>query len=115
MKVLDMKLNVIDAGAADRMMPGPVAIWNPGISTPTWGTAKNVTVKSVDGRSISMTMRERCLRYIIQIFQTSALVVMGLVDCGIHEIGVVGLEDELQAIVNGLRPTPGIRIHRFKS
>ena len=40
---------------------------------------------------------------------------MGLVDCGIHETGVDGLEQELQAIVNDLDPTPGIRIHRFKS
>ena len=38
-----------------------------------------------------------------------------MVDCGIHETGVDGLEQELQAIVNDLDPTPGIRIHRFKS
>ena len=62
-----------------------------------------------------MKMRERCLRYIIKKFQTSAVQVMGLVYCGIHETGVEGLEQELQAIVNDLDPTPGIRIHRFKS
>ena len=62
-----------------------------------------------------MTKRERCLRYIIHIFRISALQVMGLVDCGLHEIGVDGLEQELQVIVDDLDPTPGIRIHRFKS
>ena len=62
-----------------------------------------------------MTMRERCLRYIIQEFQTSDLVVMGLVDCGIHEIGVEGLENELQAIADGCAPSPAIQIHRWKS
>ena len=62
-----------------------------------------------------MTKRDRCLRYIIQKFLNNALQVMGLVDCGLHEIGVDGLEQELQAIVDDLDPTPGIRIHRFQS
>ena len=62
-----------------------------------------------------MTKRERCLRYIIMKFQTSALQVMGLVDNGLHETGVEGLEQELQDIVNALDPTSGIRIQRFKS
>ena len=62
-----------------------------------------------------MTKRDRCLRYIIQKFLKNALQVLGLVDNGLHEAGVEGLEQELQAIVNDLDPTPGIRIHRFKS
>ena len=45
-----------------------------------------------------MTKRERCLRYIIHRFRTSALQVMGLVDCGLHETGVDGLEQELQEL-----------------
>jgi hypothetical protein len=40
---------------------------------------------------------------------------MGLVDCGIHEIGVEGLENELQAIADGCAPSPAIQIHRWKS
>ena len=115
MDVHDMQLNVMDAGAADRKMMGPVAVWNPGINTPEWGTAKNVTITSDDGRRSSIPKRERCLRYILQKFQNSTLQVMGLVDCGLHEIGVDGLEQELQAIVDDLDPTPGIRIHRFQS
>ena len=61
-----------------------------------------------------MTRRERCLRYIIHRFRTSALQVMALVDCGLHEIGVLDLEWELQAIAD-LYPTSGIRIQRFQS
>ena len=112
--VRNMQFHVTDAGVTDHKM-GPVAVWNCGINADNWGTKQNVTVTTDDGRTMTMKMRERCLRYIIKKFQTSAVQVMGLVDCGIHETGVEGLEQELQAIVNDLDPTPGIRIHRFKS
>ena len=89
---------------------GPVAVWNPGVTDTAWGKVKPV---KVDGKS--MTTRERCLQYIIERFQTNTLQALGLVDCGLHEIGVNGLEGELKAIVDGLDPTPDIRIHRFGS
>ena len=89
---------------------GPVAVWNPGVTDPAWGKGKSVKVNGA-----SMTTRERCLQYIIERFQTNTLQALGLVDCGLHEIGVNGLEGELKAIVDGLDPTPDIRIHRFGS
>ena len=98
-----------------RSAVGPMAFWNPGIAHQTIWTAKKVTGRTDDGTDVIMTKRGRCLRYIIKKFQTSAVQVMGLVDCGIHEIGVVGLEKELQAIVNGSCPKPKIGIHRYKS
>ena len=108
--VHNMELNVMHARAADPTLFGPVAVWNCGVTDEGWGTAQTVKV-----RGVSMTKRDRCLRYIIQKFLNNALQVMGLVDCGLHEIGVDGLEQELQAIVDDLDPTPGIRIHRFQS
>ena len=97
--VRNKELNVMHARAADPTLMGPVAVWNCGINADNWGTKQNVTVTTDDGRTMTMKMRERCLRYIIKKFQTSAVQVMGLVDCGIHETGVEGLEQELQAIV----------------
>ena len=51
-----MELNVMQAGAADPTLMGPVAVWNCGVTSTAWGTAKTVKV-----RGVSMTIRERCL------------------------------------------------------
>ena len=115
MEVCNMDSTVVAPGPAVGELMGPVAMWNVGISTSIWGTSKRVQVRLDDGRQETMTKRERCLRYIILKFQTSALQVIGLVDNGLHETGVEGLEQELQDIVNNLDPKPGIHIHRHKS
>ena len=66
--VHNMELNVMHARAADPTLFGPVAVWNCGINADNWGTKKNVTVTTDDGRTMTMKMRERCLRYIIKKF-----------------------------------------------
>ena len=92
-----------------RSAVGPMAFWNPGIAHQTIWTAKKVTVRTDDGTDVIMTKRGRCLRYIIKRFQT------GVVDCGLHETGVEGLERELKNIADGCAPPPAIQIHRRKS
>jgi len=115
MDVCNMDSTVAAPGPAVGKLMGPVAIWNVGITNSTWGTSKRAQVRLGDGREVTMTKRERTLHYIIMKFQTSALEVMGLVDNGLHEAGVEGLEQELQDIVDNLDPNPGIHIHRHKS
>ena len=92
-----------------RSAVGPMAFWNLGIAHQTIWTAKKVTVRTDDGTDVIMTKRGRCLRYIIKRFQT------GVVDCGLHETGVEGLERELKNIADGCAPPPAIQIHRRKS
>jgi len=65
--VRNMQFHVTDAGVTDHKM-GPVAVWNCGINADNWGTKQNVTVTTDDGRTMTMKMRERCLRYIIKKF-----------------------------------------------
>ena len=92
-----------------RSAVGPMAFWNLGIAHQTIWTAKKVTVRTDDGTDVIMTKRGRCLRYIIKRFQT------GVVDCGLHETDVEGLERELKNIADGCAPPPAIQIHRRKS
>ena len=58
----------------------------------------------------------RFLHYCIQMVITTACHMLCLVDCGVHEDGVEGLDKELMAIVNGWDdPKPEIQIHQRKS
>ena len=98
-----------------RSAVGPMAFWNPGIAHQTIWTAKKVTVRTDDGTDVIMTKRGRCLRYIIKRFQTGVVLVMGLVDCGLHETGVEGLERELKNIADGCAPPPAFHILGHKS
>ena len=96
-----------------------VQFWNPGCANPTCWTGKNskkVWVTNAEGEAVSVTKREKFLRYVIDRLITGGSEMMGLVDCGIHEEGVEGVDVELQTIVNGFNDQkPDIQVHKFKS
>ena len=96
-----------------------VQVWNPGCANTTAWTGKNlpkVLVKNAEGKVVSANKRERFLRHVIGKVITGGSEMIGLVDCGIHEDGVEGLDTELQAIVDGFNdPKPNIQVRKFKS
>ena len=96
-----------------------VQFWNPGCKDKDCWTGKKcpkVSFEDEKGDVITTTKRERFLRYCIQMVSTTACDVLSLVDCGVHEDGVEGLEEELMAIVHGWNdPKPEIQVHRSKS
>ena len=73
-------------------------------------------VKNADGEVVYENERDIILRHDIHTVITGEWNLIGLVDCGVHEDGVEGLETELQDIVNGLNdPKPDTNVHRIKA
>ena len=93
--------------------------WNAGCANKYCWAGKrcpNVSFLSGEGDVITTTKREGFLRYSIQMVVTTACDMLCRVDCGVHEDGVEGLDEELMAIVDGWDdPKPEIQIHQRRS
>ena len=93
--------------------------WNAGCANKYCWAGKrcpNVSFLNGEGDVITTTKREGFLRYSIQMVVTTACDILCLVDCGVHEDGVEGLDEELMAIVDGWDdPKPEIQIHQRRS
>ena len=93
--------------------------WNAGRANQYCWAGKrcpNVSFLNGEGDVITTTKREGFLRYSIQMVVTTACDMLCLVDCGVHEDGVEGLDEELMAIVDGWDdPKPEIQIHQRRS
>ena len=89
--------------------------WNAGCANKYCWAGKrcpNVSFLNGEGDVITTTKREGFLRYSIQMVVTTACDMLCLVDCGVHEDGVEGLDEELMAIVNGWDdPKSEIQVH----
>ena len=80
------------------------------------GKCPNVSFTNDKGDVITTTKRTRFLHYCIQMVITAACDMLCLVDCGVHEDGVEGLDEELRKIVKGWDdPKPEIQIHQRRS